>query len=71
MDNLDPFRMSDARFFTDYRNNHELNNYVQKVLCSINNGVCNNNNNYYLKLYLMRNSEKLHNKIKNDNFKDN
>ena len=43
---LEPYKMNDGRFFTDYRPNHELNNDVKNYLCNANNKCCSNNYNY-------------------------
>jgi hypothetical protein len=44
--NIEPYRMSDGRSFTDYRPNHEINTEVKKFLCNSNSQCCKNNYNY-------------------------
>ena len=69
MDNIEPYRMSDARSFTDYRQNHETNKQVKKFVCNSNTQCCKNNYNY--KVCLVNGSDNVKQYLENDYFKNN
>jgi len=70
MDNtIEPYRMADARSFTDYRQSHETDKQVKKYLCKLNSSCCKNNYNY--KVCLVNSCNNVKNYLENDYFKDN
>ena len=69
MNNIEPYRMADARSFTDYRQNHETNKQVKKFVCNSNTQCCKNNYNY--KVCLVNSSESVKQYLENDYFKNN
>ena len=50
------YRLSDGSFFTDYRNSHEYNREIMKLLNSLG---CTVNNNYDYKLCLIKHADKI------------
>ena len=66
---LEPYKMNDGRFFTDYRPNHELNHDIKKYLCNANNKCCANNYNY--KVCLTNTYDNIHKYLSHHNFKNN
>ena len=69
MDKMEPYRMSDARSFTDYRQNHEIDKEVKNFLCNSNNKCCKNNYNY--KVCLINTCDSVKQYLNNDYFKNN
>lgn len=69
MDKIEPYRMSDARSFTDYRQNHETNKQVKTFVCNSNKQCCKNNYNY--KVCLLNSCESVKQYLENDYFKNN
>ena len=69
MNNIEPYRMSDARSFTDYRPNHELDNDIKKFLCDSNTLCCKNNSNY--KICLTNGCKTIKKYLYDNKFKDN
>jgi hypothetical protein len=67
--NIEPYRMNDARSFTDYRPNHELNHEIKKYLCNANNKCCANNYNY--KVCLSNTYDNVSSYLSSDPFKNN
>ena len=59
------YRMNDGRCFTDYRNSHEVDNELKKLVCEIdkNNKCCAKNDQYKFKLCITNNSLNLRDKI--------
>ena len=66
---IEPFRMHDARAFTDYRPNHELDKEVKKYLCKANKNCCADNYNY--KVCLVNSCDNVKAYLSNDPFKNN
>ena len=67
--NIEPYRMNDARAFTDYRANHELNDEIKQVLCKVNNKCCKNNYNY--QVCLENSCDVVKKYMEKDHFKNN
>lgn len=64
----EPYRMQDARAFTDYRSAGELTREVRQVL---DNNGCSSNSTYNLKLCLTRNADTLIRHFNKKNFEKN
>ena len=68
-DKMEPYRMNDGRCFTDYRQSHEVDKQVKKMMCKYNSQCCKNNYNY--KICLVNSCDTVKNYLENDNFKNN
>ena len=44
-DKMEPYRMADGRCFTDYRQSHEVDKQVKKMMCKYNSQCCKNTYN--------------------------
>ena len=70
--NNEPYRMSDARAFTDYRPRHEQDNELRNILCNTNNDCCNStNDNDKFRVCMINNGDNIMGYLLNDNFKGN
>ena len=70
--NNEPYRMSDARSFTDYRPRHEQDNELRNVICDANNKCCNSSNdNDKFRVCMINNTDTVKGYLLNDNFKGN